>query len=145
MNNMTTWFENATKFFHQCESAKGWESCKQYVADDAEFICQSGTYADVHTVEGYVSKIAEVYYAIFREGTDYVLEDVTHNEKGTIAFFGTSIIKHTGPDGPVAPTGKVAKSHFAYFLSPDENGKVARMIKVYDEAQTRSQLGWPAK
>lgn len=92
-----------------------------------------------------MSKIAEVYHAVFREGTDYVLDDVTHNDKGMVAFFGASIIKHTGPEGPVAPTAKVAKSHIAYFLSLDENGKVVRMVKVYDEAQTRSQLGWPAK
>lgn len=145
MDNMKQWLENATQFFHECESAKGWDQCKQYVAPNAVFECQSGTYADVHTIEGYATKIAEVYYAVFRDGTDYELEEVTHNDKGTIGLFGTSIIKHTGPEGPVAPTGKIAKSHFAYFLSPDENGKVARMVKVYDEAQTRSQLGWPDK
>lgn len=142
MDKMTTWFENATKFFHECESAKGWDNCKQYVADGAEFICHSGTYIDVHTVEGYVTKIAQVYDAMFRDGTSYELQIVTHNDDGVIAFFGTSTIKHTGPGGPVAPNGKVATSHFAYFLSPDENGKVARMIKVYDEGHNLSQLGW---
>lgn len=143
MDKMTTWFENANAFFHECESAKGWENCKQYVAKDAEFVCQSKAYADVKTVEGYCTRIAEVYDAVFRDGTDYQLQEVTHNTKGVISFFGTSIIRHTGLGGPVEPNGRVAKTHFAYFISPDENGKVARMIKVYDEGQTRTQLGWP--
>lgn len=143
MDKMTKWFENATKFFHACESAKGWDNCKQYVADGAEFICQAETYADVKTVEGYATKIAIVYDAIFRDGASYELELVTHNDEGVISFFGTSTVKHTGPGGPVPPNGNVANIHFAYFITPDENGKVARMIKVYDQAQGRVQLGWP--
>lgn len=143
MNKMTQWFEDATKFFHACESAKGWDNCKEYVADNAEFICQAETYADVKTVKGYVTKIAEVYDAIFRDGASYELELVTHNDDGVIAFFGTSIVKHTGPGGPVAPNGNTAHIHFAYFITPDENGKVARMIKVYDQAQGCLQLDWP--
>lgn len=143
MIEMTKWFERATKFFHACESAKGWDNCKEYVADGAEFICQSETYADTKTVKGYVTKISEVYDAIFRDGASYELELVTTNDDGVIAFFGTSTVKHTGPGGPVPPNSKVANIHFAYFISPDEHGQVARMIKVYDEAQSRRQLDWP--
>lgn len=143
MKDMNSWIESATRFFHACESAKGWDACKQYVSDKTEFICQAKSFSDVHTIEGYCDRIASVYDAVFRGGADYVLEEVTHNDKGTVSFFGTSIVKHTGPEGPVAPNGKVARIHFAYFISPDENGKVAKMIKVYDEGQSRSQLGWP--
>jgi hypothetical protein len=46
-------FENATKFFHACESLEGWDGCKQYVADGATFTGQCEPPADVTTVEGY--------------------------------------------------------------------------------------------
>ncbi len=144
MMDMNSWIEEATRFFHECESAKGWAACKQYVAEETEFICQAESFSEVHTIEAYCDRIASVYDSVFREGADYVLEEVMHNDKGTVAFFGTSIVTHTGPEGPVAPNGKTARIHFAYFISPDESGKVAKMIKVYDESQARRQLGWPA-
>ena len=28
--------ENATTFFHNCETAKGWEACKNYAAQNAK-------------------------------------------------------------------------------------------------------------
>ncbi len=45
-------FENATKFFHACESLTGWEGCKQYVAADAPFSAQSEPLVDIKTVQG---------------------------------------------------------------------------------------------
>jgi hypothetical protein len=30
-------FENAKKFFEACETPKGWEACKPYVAEGARF------------------------------------------------------------------------------------------------------------
>lgn len=143
MDKMTTWIDNATKFFHECESAKGWDNCKQYVADDAEFTCQSKGFADVKTIEEYCTQTTEAVDSMFRGGADYELEEITHNDKGTVSFLGTSTVKHTGPGGPVAPNGKVASIHFVYFISPDKNGKIARMTKVFDEGQARRQLEWP--
>jgi len=46
-------FENASQFFHSCESLKGWEGCKQYVAPDAPFSAQCEPLIDVNTVEAY--------------------------------------------------------------------------------------------
>ncbi len=43
-------FENATQFFHACESLKGWEGCKQYVAPEALFSAQCEPLVDVSTV-----------------------------------------------------------------------------------------------
>ena len=51
-------FENATQFFHACESLKGWEGCKQYVAPDAPFSAQCEPLIDVSTVEAYTEWMA---------------------------------------------------------------------------------------
>ena len=34
--NIMTLFENAQKFFHNCESAKGWGACAAYVEGDGK-------------------------------------------------------------------------------------------------------------
>ena len=46
-------FETATKFFHACESLKGWEGCRAYVADGAPFTGQCEPLEDINTVEAY--------------------------------------------------------------------------------------------
>ena len=48
-------FENATTFFHNCESAKGWDACKDYVTENAQFNAQSEPLTDVIKVEDYVN------------------------------------------------------------------------------------------
>lgn len=47
-------FKNAKKFFHTCESMKGWDACKDMVAENAEFNAQCGPLAEVKTVNAYV-------------------------------------------------------------------------------------------
>lgn len=48
-------FNNATKFFHACESVKGWAECEQYVAEGAAFSAQCEPLVDIKTVEEYVN------------------------------------------------------------------------------------------
>ena len=51
-------FDNATKFFHACESLEGWDGCQQYVADNATFFAQSEPLVDTKTVEDYTNWMA---------------------------------------------------------------------------------------
>ena len=51
-------FENAKTFFHNCESAKGWEACKDYVAENAKFSAQSEPLTEVSAVKDYVDWMA---------------------------------------------------------------------------------------
>ena len=46
-------FENATKFFDACESLKGWDGCKEFVAPGATFTAQCEPLVDINTVEAY--------------------------------------------------------------------------------------------
>lgn len=46
--------ENASKFFHACETAAGWDACKDYVADGATFTAQSEPLVDIATLKDYV-------------------------------------------------------------------------------------------
>ncbi|TDJ31279.1 MAG: hypothetical protein E2O59_01020, partial [Gammaproteobacteria bacterium] len=51
-------FETATDFFHACETLKGWEGCKQYVAPGAGFSAQCEPLVEIDTVEGYSNWMA---------------------------------------------------------------------------------------
>jgi hypothetical protein len=44
-------FDNARKFFVACDTPAGWEGCKEYVAEGAEFSAQSEPIADIKTVQ----------------------------------------------------------------------------------------------
>ena len=43
-------FENATNFFHACESLQGWDGCKDYVEDGAKFSAQSEPLTEIRSV-----------------------------------------------------------------------------------------------
>ncbi len=87
--------QNATDFFHACDSAKGWDECSQYVAEGASFHAQSEPLVDITTVEGYANWMAgfganvvpgcsyEIHASAFDEGTK------------TAVFFSTFTGKHS--------------------------------------------------
>lgn len=51
-------FETATDFFHACETLKGWEGCKQYVAPGGRVFRSVEPLVDIDTVEGYANWMA---------------------------------------------------------------------------------------
>ena len=53
-------FQIATDFFHACESLKGWEGCKGFVADGAVFAAQCEPLTEITTVQGYCEWMAAV-------------------------------------------------------------------------------------
>ena len=50
--------EIANKFFTDCETGKGWESCKKYCAADATFSSHAEPLLQTATVEGYADWMA---------------------------------------------------------------------------------------
>jgi len=41
----------AMKFFHACETGKGWEGCRQYCHPDATFAAQAEPLAEVRSLQ----------------------------------------------------------------------------------------------
>lgn len=135
-------FENATKFFHACESLTGWEGCKQYVATDAPFSAQSEPLVDIKTVQGYVDWVTG-FGTITAKGSSYVLNASAYDEKSqTALFFATITASHVGEGGPVPPTHKTTKSHYVYLLTMNGDDKVTRMTKVWNAPWALKELGW---
>ena len=135
-------FDNATSFFHACESLKGWDGCKQYVAADAPFSAQSEPLVDVKTVQGYADWMMG-FGTTTAKGCSYVLHASAYDEKTkTALFFATFTGSHVGEGGPVPPTHETTNSHYVYVLTMNGDDKVARMTKVWNAPWAMKELGW---
>ena len=103
-------FRNAEAFFHNCESAKGWEECKDYVTDNANFSAQSEALAGINKVKDYVNWLAGLS-SITMPGCSYKVHASSYDESTeTALFFATFTGTHLGEGGPIPPTNKTTNS-----------------------------------
>ena len=134
--------ESAEKFFHNCESAKGWEACKYYVAENAEFNAQSEPLIEINTVKGYVDWMAGLG-GITMPGCSYEINASAYDEvKNTALFFATFTGRHSGEGGPVPPTNKTTNTHYAYAIKMNDGGKIVSMTKIWNASWALRELGW---
>jgi len=134
--------DNATNFFHACESVKGWEECSQYVEPGASFTAQSEPLVDFKTVEEYVNWMTDFCNNI-APGSSYELHSSAYDDVSKAAvFFATYTLKHTGEGGPVPPTHKETNSHYVYVLTMSDEGKIRGMQKVWNAPWAMRELGW---
>ncbi len=135
-------FENASKFFHACESVKGWDDCAGYVVDNASFSAQSEPLVDMKTVEEYVNWMT-VFCVTIAPGGSYELHSSAYDDATrTAVFFATYTLSHTGDGGPVPPTHKETNTHYVYILTMNEDDKIKRMQKVWNAPWAMKELGW---
>ena len=134
--------DSATKFFHACESAKGWDECSQYVVPGAEFSAQSEPLVDIKTVEDYTNWMAG-FGTVTAPGCSYELHTSAYDEDSKNAvFFATFTGTHSGEGGPVPPTHKETNSHYVYVLNMNDEGKIRSMQKVWNAPWAMRELGW---
>ena len=135
-------FDNATKFFHACESLQGWAGCKDFVAPGATFRAQCEPLVDVDTVEAYCEWLAGLGNGPLR-GCGYVLNSAAYDEANRVAlFFGTFTGRHVGDGGPVPATQKETNTDYVYALTMDGQGKVSGMQKIWNAPWALKELGW---
>lgn len=135
-------FENAKTFFHNCESAKGWDACKEYVADNAKFSCQSAALAEVTDVKSYVDWIYGLS-TVTMPGCSYDVHASGYDEdNNTAIFFATFNGTHSGDGGPIAPTNKTTHTEYVYALKLNGDGKVESMTKIWNAPWALKELGW---
>ena len=135
-------YENAKKFYEACESGSGWDGCKQYVADGAEFSAQSEPLVDITTVEGYC-EWAKGLGMVTAPGATFDLHvSGFDDDTNTALFFATFNATHTGDGGPVPPTGKTTHTEYVYALTMNDDDKVSKMVKIWNAPWAMSELGW---
>lgn len=133
---------NAEKFFHDCESIKGWDTCKEYVAENASFMAQCEPLKEIKTVNEYVDWITG-FGSVTVPGCSYELHVSAYDEANqTAIFFATFTGTHTGEGGPVEPTNKTTNSHYVYAFKMNDEGKIAHMTKIWNASWALRELGW---
>lgn len=134
-------FENAARFFHACESSKGWEACRPYVAAGASFEAQAEPLAEFDKVQDYVEWMADVPDWMSDLGYD-IHTSAWDEENRAATFFATFHGRHTGEGGPVPPTNREMVSHYVFVLFMDADDRVEKMYKIWNAPWAMKQMGW---
>ena len=132
--------DTARAFFEACEKGKGWAECSSYCQPDASFAAQAEPLADVRTVKDYTEWMKGLL-GILPDG-DYVVKSfATDHDRNNVCAFGVFTGTHTGPGGPVPPTGKRASADYVYAMD-FESGKISHITKIWNAGLTMKELGW---
>jgi len=135
-------FKTAEKFFHTCESLKGWDACKDYVTDNAKFITQCEPLTEIKTVKDYVGWVTGLG-TITAPGCTYELHTSAYDDVNkTAIFYATFTGTHSGEGGPVPPTNKTTNTHYVYVLKMNDEGKIESMTKIWNASWALRELGW---
>ena len=136
---MSAMRETAEKFFHACESGKGWDGCKPYCRADATFSAQADALTEVKTLEAYSNWMQGMYSPM--PDAKYEIRSLAVDDKrNNVSVFGVFRGTNTG-QGPVPPTGKRVEADYVYVMD-FENGQIKHMTKIWNDVVSLRQLGW---
>ncbi len=132
--------ETAARFFEACETGQGWEGCRQYCAAGATFSAQAEPLADIRSLEGYCNWMKAIL-GVLPDGRYELKSFATDAERQNVAAFAVFIGTHTGPGGPVPPTGKTTRTDYVYVMQFDGD-KITHMTKIWHSGLAVKELGW---
>ena len=134
--------ENATQFFHNCESGKGWDACASLVEGNGIFESQSEPLAEVNQIKDYADWMAGLCKVTMPDAGFDIHASSYDEANNTAIFFATFKGTHSGDGGPIPPTQKSASSHYVFAVKMNEQGKVEKVTKVWNSSWALRQLGW---
>ena len=137
---MTSISDTAEKFFVACETGKGWDGCKTYCTPSATFAAQAEPLADVKTLHQYCDWMKGLLGAM-PDGRYDLISFATDENRRNVSAYAVFHGTHTGPGGPVPPTGKKAAADYVYVMQ-FEGDKINHMTKIWHSGLTLKQLGW---
>ena len=137
---MSDTLTTAHAFFEACETGKGWDACAPFCTSDAGFSSQAEPLAEMTTLEEYTNWMQGLLTIL--ENGSYEIKSFAEDPKnGSVLAFGVFTGTHTGPGGPVDPTGQTTTSDYVYAMT-FTGGKISHMTKVWHAGWAMKQLGW---
>ena len=137
MSNIT---EIARQFFEACEIGRGWEGCKAYCTPDAGFSAQAEPLAGIRTLEAYTEWMKGLL-GFIPDGTYDLRSFATDEDKGSVCAYGIFSGSHTGPGGPVPPTGRHTDTDYVYVME-FQGDRIRHMTKIWNAPWAMKELGW---
>lgn len=130
----------AQSFFDACETGKGWEACSAWCAPNATFSSQAEPLLDVKTLAQYTDWMKAIV-TILPNARYHVKSFATDTERNNVAAYGIFHATHTGPGGPVPPTGRSTTTDYVYVMQ-FEGDKIVHMTKIWNAGLALKDLGW---
>ena len=137
---MSRILEQGRSFFDACESGKGWDVCKAYCVADATFSAQAPALSEITMLKDYCAWTRDLLTPIpdgHYELKFLAADEGSHSVAAIAVFRGT----HTGPGGPVQPTGKSVAADYVYHMVFDGD-LIKHMTKIWNDTISMQQLGW---
>ena len=130
----------AEAFFNACETGKGWEGCSAYCTPTATFEAQAEPLLDVKTLEQYTEWMKGII-TVLPDARYEVKSFATDSARNNVAAYGVFSGTHTGPGGPVPPTGRRVSTDYVYVMQ-FEGAKIAHLTKIWNAGLALKELGW---
>ena len=146
-------FENAKLFFDRCEKGEGWDSVKNYCTSDAKFSGQCGFFHPPLApapnlggkLENYVDWMKMTVNGLMPGCYLTNLSQAFDADTNTALFFAVFNGTHSKtPEGaPLPPpTNKSVASDYVYAIHFNDDGKIDKMVKIWNSEWAGKDLGW---
>lgn len=132
--------QTARAFLDACDTGKGWAGCSAYCTPEATFAAQAEPLAELRTLKEYTDWMKDLF-AVIPDGRYEVRSLAADDERGNVCAYAVFTGTHSGPGGPVAPTGKTTRTDYVYVLE-FQNGKISHMTKIWNAGWALKELGW---
>ena len=130
----------AEAFFAACDAGQGWERCRAYCTPEATFSAQAEPLLGVKTLAEYTDWMKRLM-TVLHDGRYELKSLATDATRNNVVAYGVFDATHTGPGGPVPPTGRHTSTDYVYVMQ-FEGDKIAHMTKVWNAGLALKDLGW---
>jgi predicted ester cyclase len=130
----------AKRFFEACEAGTGWEGCRAYCTPAASFAAQAEPLAGFTTLQEYTEWMKGLL-TVLPDGSYVVKSFATDGDRNSVCAYGVFSGTHSGPGGPVPPTGKRTNTDYVYVMEFDGD-KIRHMTKIWNAGWAVKELGW---
>ena len=137
MQNIT---QTAAAFFEACETGKGWGACQQFCTPAATFSAQAEALAGISTLAQYTDWMKGLVQ-ILPDARYELRSFATDEARDNVIAYGVFIGTHTGPGGPIPPTGKKVTADYVYVMH-FMGDKIGHLTKIWNSTISLQQLGW---
>jgi predicted ester cyclase len=137
---MPTITEVAEIFFTACDTGKGWDVCKAYCTPDATFSAQAEPLLGLKTLAEYTDWMKAIS-TVLPDARYDVKSFATDAARHNVSAYGVFHATHTGPGGPVPPTGRKMSTDYVYVMQ-FTGDKISHMTKIWNAGLALKDLGW---
>jgi len=130
----------AEAFFEAYETGKGWSVCQQYCTPAATFSAQSEVLAEVSTLAQYTDWMTGMMQ-VLPDARYEIRSFATDAARNNVIAYGVFIGTHTGPGGPVPPTGRKVNADYCYVMQ-FKGDRISHLTKIWNSNVSLQQLGW---